>query len=90
MLERFAFTATPHQFAQRRQLRFRQLSLELEIKLHPRPTEHMPDQMLRVQPRIVDLVLLEILGARLQHLEKRHPLLRCHVDRSDKNRLGGE
>ena len=41
MLERLAFAATLHQFAQWHQFRFSQLSLEIQIKLDPFPIQRM-------------------------------------------------
>ena len=82
MLERLAFAATLHQFAQRRQFRFSQLPLEFQIKLDPFPPEHMREQMLRIQSRIFDLVLLEIRQSSIAALRERSCVFRCHSERS--------
>src|SRR6266571_164135 len=72
MLERLALATPPQQFSQRRQLRCSELALELEIKVHSRPRQHVPEQVLRVQPRLIDLALAQKLRALLQHLQQGH------------------
>ena len=74
MLERLAFAAAPHQIAQRRQFRFVQFALEFQIQFETFAAKNVREQVLGVQTGIVDLALLEILGARLQHLENGHVL----------------
>src|SRR6266480_3691880 len=72
MLKWFACTAAPHQFAQRRKLRFTQPALEVQIQLHPFPAQYVSQQVLRVQTWTVDVALLEIARCRLQDLEHSH------------------
>ncbi len=55
-----------------RQLGFAEVPFELEIKFHARPSQHVCEQVLGVQARIIDITLLEIRGHRLQYLEDRH------------------
>jgi hypothetical protein len=44
VLQRFAVAAAAHQFTQRRQFRFGQWPLEIEVKLQPRQAEQMRQQ----------------------------------------------
>src|SRR4051794_21286145 len=83
MLERFGLRATLHQIAQRNELRFGKFSFELQIEIHARQPERMRQQMLRVQTRALELVLLKISGRRLQHFEQR-PWFRHAIDDSFK------
>src|SRR5438876_926382 len=72
MLERLALNTAPHQFTQRRQFRFSQFALEFQIKLHARSSQHIRHQMLCVQTRTLDVVLLEIRRRRLKHFKNGH------------------
>src|SRR5438105_6830496 len=72
MLKRFPFAATLYQIAQWRELRFSQHTLKFQVQLDPFPPQHVREQMLRIQPRIFDAVLLEICCRRLQHFENGH------------------
>src|ERR1700736_4534094 len=72
MLERLALSASPRQLAQRGQLGFAENPFELEIKFHARSSQHVCEQVLSVQARIIDITLLEMRGHRLQYLEDRH------------------
>src|ERR1700737_785155 len=72
MLQRLAFAAAADHFAQWRQFRFGQLALKLEIKLDPFPAENVRKQVLGIETRVVDPAFLEIVGARLQHLQNSH------------------
>src|SRR6266481_8967915 len=72
MLKRFPFAATLHQIAQWRELRFSQHTLKFQVQLDPFPPQHVREQMFGIQPRIFDVVLLEICCRRLQHFENGH------------------
>ena len=72
MLERLALATTPDQFAERRQFRFRQGPFELEIKFDPFALERVREQMLRIQPRALDVTLLEVSGGRLKNFQNGH------------------
>ena len=75
MLEWLALAAPPNQLAQRGQFAFAEILFELEIKFHARASEHMCEQVLGVQARIVDVALLKIRGHGLQYLEDGHSLI---------------
>ena len=60
MLKRLAFTPASDKIPQWREFRFVKSALELQIKFHARAAERIREQMLRIQARILDLVLLKI------------------------------
>ena len=66
-------------WAQRRQLFFPQPPFEFQIQLDPLPLQGMREQMFRVQPRTFDPALREVIGRRLQDLEKRHGNVRLRL-----------
>src|ERR1700737_5288426 len=80
MLKRLALRAPFDQIAQRHQFRVVKRALEFEIKIHSCPPERVSEQMLSIQPRIVDLVPGEIRGRRLQYFQETFRC--CHVERS--------
>src|SRR5260370_703327 len=57
------------------QFAFAEILFELEIKFHARASEHMCEQVLGVQARVVDVALLKIRGHGLQYLEDGHSLI---------------
>ena len=72
MLQRFSLPATPHEVAQRQEFGFVQITLKIEIQLEPLSPKDMREQMLGVQPGILDASLAKITGARSQDLEEGH------------------
>jgi hypothetical protein len=72
MLKRFARATASDEFTQPFQFRFVQLALEFEIKFDPFPCKHMGQQVLGIQTRALDVMLLEIHRCGLQHFKHGH------------------
>src|SRR6266550_9276632 len=60
MLERLALGPASNQFAQRREFVFNKLAFKFQIQFDPLSPEYVSQQVLGIQPRIVDVALLEI------------------------------
>jgi len=72
MIEGLTFASALNKFAQRRELCFAKISLELEIKFHARTAKRVREQVLGIEARILNPVFLEICGRRLQHFKEGH------------------
>ena len=71
MLQRLTLAASPNEFTQRRQFRFAERPIEIQIKLDPLPSQRVREQMLGIQARTLDAALLKIRACGLKNLQDR-------------------
>src|SRR5262249_17284038 len=79
MLKWLAFTAPPHQSAQRREFPVDPHAFKFQIEIDALSTKHVRKQVLGVQTRALDAVLVKIRSGCLQHLQDSHDCFRCLV-----------
>src|SRR4029077_16008791 len=79
MLKWLPFAAPLPQRAQRREFRVSQHAFKFQIEIDALSAKHVRKQVLGVQTRALDAVLLEIGSGCLQHLQHSHDRFRCLV-----------
>ncbi len=73
VLERHALRSALHEIAQRGAVLFAQRAVEREVEIHaPRHPERMGEEVLGVQPRALDALLLQVGGCGVQDFENSH------------------
>ena len=63
MLQRFALGAAAGEVAQFGEIRLRERLVEAEVQVQAAAAEYVSQQMLHVQPRLIDAALFQIAGA---------------------------
>jgi hypothetical protein len=69
MLQRHAGRPLANQLAQGIEFLVAEGAVELQVQVHPRFAQHVGQEVLDVEPRVVDFLLLKIHGRGLQQLE---------------------
>ncbi len=72
MLQRFALSAAPDEFAKAFRFRRGEHSLEIQVQVHARQREQMREQEFGLQARRLDALVGEKIRALLNRFENRH------------------